>query len=80
MRFSQTKIHLFVLQNTVDLLCEPYRWILSLCTAQRIVLAQGSTFPVSMKKAFSAQIIHYPCEALENTIPATVNEIIGMRE
>lgn len=76
--FSQTKIHLFVLENTVDLLCEPYRWILSLCTVKRIVLARGSTFPVTMKKTFTAQIILYPCGAPENTITATVNEIIAM--
>lgn len=43
--FSQTKIHLFVLENTVDPLCKPYRWILSLCTVQRIARARGSTFP-----------------------------------
>lgn len=79
--FSQNKIHLFVLQNTVDLLCKPYRWILSLCTVQRIALAQGSTFPpVTMKKTFTAPIILYPCVAPENTIAATVNEIIAMGE
>lgn len=70
--FSQNKIHLFVLANTVDLLCTPYRWILSLCIVQRIVLAQGST-----KKTSTAPIILYPCVALENTTAATVNEIIG---
>lgn len=74
-RLSQTKIHLFVLENTVDLLCEPYRWILSLCTVERIVLARGSTFPVTMKKTFTTQIILYPCGAPKNTITATVNEI-----
>lgn len=75
--FSQTKIHLFVLENTVDLLCKPYRWILSLCTVQRIALAQGSTFPVTKKKKFTAPIILYPCVAAENTISATVNEIMA---
>lgn len=75
--FSQNKIHLFVLENTVDLLCTPYRWILSLCIVQRIVLAQGSTFPVTTKKTSTALIILYPCVALENTTAATVNEIIG---
>lgn len=78
--YSQNKIHLFVLENTVDLLCKPYRWILSLCTVQRIALAQGSTFPVTMKKTFTAPIILYPCVAPENTITATVNEIIAMGE
>lgn len=75
--FSQNKIHLFVLANTVDLLCTPYRWILSLCIVQRIVLAQGSTLPVTTKKTSTALIILYPCVALENTTAATVNEIIG---
>lgn len=66
-----------MLENTVDLLCKPYRWILSLCIVQRIVLAQGSTFPVTTKKTSTALIILYPCVALENTTAATVNEIIG---
>lgn len=78
--FSRSKIHLFVLENTVDLLCKPYHRILSLCVALRIVLAQGSTFPVTMKKTSTALIILYPCVASENTIAATVNEIIAMGE
>lgn len=77
-RFSQTKVHLLVFENTVDLLCESYRWISSLCTVKRIVPARGSTFPVTMKKTFTAQIILYPCGAPENTITATVNEIMAM--
>lgn len=79
--FSQTKIHLFVFENTVDLLCKPLS--LDLVPLYRAENSAGTGFhsppPVTMKKTFTAPIILYPCVALEKKNKKTQSPPLSMK-
>lgn len=63
-----------MLENTVDLLCKAYRWIFSLLYGTEN--SAGTGFPRYHEKDIHGS--NYPLTLPENTIAATVREIIAM--